>query len=164
MWNDITSICVKTLIFNVFFTNISRLPFFITNYVENIDGKFSFFKTSNYSFFVCNRGDTVQYHGHLRSRELGQATMLQVFLTPRQALSSHPCQQMVWLYWLQDRDSTLSTIRQHFTHNEIQWPTATGRWHFALRYISHRQSFHLLTPSHPPDPPVWPNVRCYPSR
>ena len=56
-------------------------------------------------FFVCNRGDTVQYYGGLWSRELGQAPMLQVFLTPRQVLSSHPRQQMVWLYWLQDRDS-----------------------------------------------------------
>ena len=52
--------------------------------------------------FVCNRGVTVQYHGCLRSRELGQAPMLLMFLTPRQALSSHPQQQMVWL---QDRDS-----------------------------------------------------------
>ena len=53
---------------------------------------------------VCNRGDTVQYHGGLRSRELGQVPMLLVFLTPIQALSSHPHQQMVWLFWLQDRD------------------------------------------------------------
>ena len=29
------------------------------------------------------------------------------FLTPRQALSSHPLKQMVRLYWLQDRDSTV---------------------------------------------------------
>ena len=50
---------------------------------------------SNNRLFVCNRGDTVEYHGGLRSRELGQASMLQVFLTPRQALSSHPRQQMV---------------------------------------------------------------------
>ena len=46
-------------------------------------------------FFVCNREDTIQYQGSLRSRELGQAPMLHVFLTPRQALSSHPHQQMV---------------------------------------------------------------------
>ena len=48
-------------------------------------------------FFVlfCGRRDTVQYHGGLPSRELGQAHMLQVFLTPRQALSSHLRQQMV---------------------------------------------------------------------
>ena len=44
--------------------------------------------------FVCNRGDTIQYHGGLQSRELGQAPMLLVFLTPRQALSSNPRQQM----------------------------------------------------------------------
>jgi hypothetical protein len=45
--------------------------------------------------FACNRGDTIQYHSGLRSRELGQAPMLLVFLTPRQALSSQPRQQMV---------------------------------------------------------------------
>ena len=39
---------------------------------------------------ICNRVDTLQYHGGLRSRELCQAHMLLVFLTPRQALSSHP--------------------------------------------------------------------------
>ena len=53
------------------------------------------FGGSGVCLFVCNRGDTVQYHGGLRSRELGQAPMLQVFLTPRQALSSHPLKQMV---------------------------------------------------------------------
>ena len=61
--------------------------------------------TDQFHKFVCNRGYTIQYHGGLRSRELGQAPMLQVFLTPRQALSSHMHQQMVRLYWLQDRDS-----------------------------------------------------------
>ena len=73
--------------------------------------------------FVCNRGDTIKYHGSLRSRVLGQAPMLLVFLTPRQALSSHPLKQMVWLYWLQEeivcQIGTLSTILQHFTHT--QW-------------------------------------------
>ena len=33
--------------------------------------------------------------------------------------------EIVYIY------STLSTILQHFTHNEIQWPTAARRWHFA---------------------------------
>ena len=42
--------------------------------------------------FVCNRGDTIQYQGGLGSRKLGQAPLLLVFLTPRQALSSHPRQ------------------------------------------------------------------------
>ena len=50
--------------------------------------------TSELCLYVCNRGDTIQYHGGLRSRELGQAPMLLVFLTPRQALSSHQRQQM----------------------------------------------------------------------
>ena len=36
--------------------------------------------------FICNSGDTIQYHGGLRSRELGQAPMVQVFLTPRHIL------------------------------------------------------------------------------
>ena len=51
-------------------------------------------KTKKYlrsCLFVC----TAQYHGSLRSRESGQAPMLQVFLTPGQALSSHPHQQTV---------------------------------------------------------------------
>ena len=105
--------------------------------------------------FVCNREDTIQYHGGLRSRELGQAPMLLVFLTPRQVLSSHPLQQMVWLYWLQDRDSipnwyTINHPTKLHAHNETQWPTAARRWHFAQRDVSCRQSCHLLTPSHPP--------------
>ena len=45
--------------------------------------------------FVCNRGDTIQYHSGVPSRELGQSPMPHVFLTPRQALSPHPRQQMV---------------------------------------------------------------------
>ena len=84
------------------------------------------------------------------SRELYQATIL-AFLIPWQALSSHPHQQMLWLWRLQDRDSVhvQYTILQHFTHNGIQWPTAARRWHFVLRDVSCRQSCHLSTPSHP---------------
>jgi hypothetical protein len=44
---------------------------------------------------------------------------------------------------------TLSTVLQHFTHNEIQWPTAAHRCRFVLRDVSCRQSWHLSTPSHP---------------
>ena len=76
-------------------------------------------------FRLC-RGDTVQYHGGLQSRELGQATVLLLSLTPRQVSSSHPCQQMVWLYWLQDRDSMPNwyTIN-HSTILHTQWNTVT---------------------------------------
>ena len=42
-----------------------------------------------------DRGDTVEYQSGLQARELGQAPKLQVFLTPRQALSSQPRQQTV---------------------------------------------------------------------
>ena len=60
----------------------------------------------------------------------------------------------------QDRDSrhfvTMSTTLQHFTHIEIQWPTAARRCHFGLWDVSCRQSWHLLTPSHPQVPPEWP--------
>ena len=49
-------------------------------------------------FFSFNRGDTIQYHGDLQSRELGQAPVLLVFLTPRQALSSHPCVFIMFLW------------------------------------------------------------------
>ena len=34
------------------------------------------------NIFFCNRGDTIQYHSGLQSRELGQAPMLLVFLLP----------------------------------------------------------------------------------
>ena len=36
--------------------------------------------------FVCNRGDTIQWHGGLGSRKLSQAPMLLEFLTPRQVI------------------------------------------------------------------------------
>ena len=65
--------------------------------------------------FVCNRGDTVQYQGGLRSRELGQDPM---FLTPRQVLSSHPLKQMFRLYWLQDRDS----MPTWYAINHLKYP------------------------------------------
>ena len=75
-----------------------------------------------FCLFVCNRGDNIQYHSGLRSRELGQAPM--VFLTPRQALSSHLLKQMVSLYWLQDRDSMPLSV--HFLEelkslNQKKW-------------------------------------------
>ena len=71
---------------------------------------------------------------------------------------------MVWLYRLQDRESmpnwhTINHPRTLHTHNETQWPTATCRWHIALQDVSHRQNCHLLTPSHPWVPPVWPYCR-----
>ena len=40
---------------------------------------------NDFYLFVCNRGDTMQYHGGLRSWELGQAPMLLMFQNPRQA-------------------------------------------------------------------------------
>ena len=94
---------------------------------KNIYLRSLFHKILTFCLFVCNRGDTIQYHGGLRSRELGQAPMLLVFLTPRQALSSHPRQQMVWLYWLQDRDSmpnwyTINHPTTLHTHNETGDP------------------------------------------
>ena len=96
--------------------------------------------------------EEIQYHDGLRSRELGQAPMPLVFLTPRQALSSHPHQQMVLLYWLQDRDSMPNWYNiNHPTtlhiHNETQWPNAAHGWHFALQDVSHRQN--LATPGFP---------------
>ena len=52
-----------------------------------------------------------------------------------------------------------STILHHFTHNEIQFPTAACQWPFALRDVFRRQSCHLSTPSHPRLPSVWPYCR-----
>ena len=50
-----------------------------------------------------------------------------VVLTPRQELSSHPLKQMVWLYWLQDRDImpnwyTINHRTTLHTHNETSDP------------------------------------------
>ena len=65
---------------------------------------------------------------------------------------------MVWLYWLQDRYSipnwyTINHPTALHTQNETQWPTAARRWHFALRDVSRKQSYHFLTPSHSQVPP-----------
>jgi hypothetical protein len=108
--------------------------------------------------FGCNRGDTIQDHSGLQTRKFGQAAIM-LFLNPRQALSSHLRQQIVWLYWLQDRDSmpnwyTINHPTTMHTHNETQWPTAARQWHFALWEVSCRQSCHFSTPSHPRIPPV----------
>ena len=57
------------------------------------------FHSSFVCLFVWNRGDTLQYQVGLQERKFGQALII-VFLTPTQELSSHPYQQMVWLYSL----------------------------------------------------------------
>ena len=92
--------------------------------------------------FVCAKGDTIWYHGGLRSRELGQAPMLLVFQTHRQALSSHPRQQMVWLFGMPNWYTINHQTTLH-THNETQRPTTARRWHFVLWDVSSRQSCHL---------------------
>ena len=75
---------------------------------------------------VCNRGDTIRYWTGVdklwRTTQLiyvhdcryyGVSRRFLIigvrFLSPRQTLSSHPPQQMVWLYRLQDRDSSPNT-------------------------------------------------------
>ena len=56
-------------------------------------------KGLRFCLFVCNRGDTIQYHGGLQHlRKLGQTPMLQVFLTPRPALLSHQHKTLVCLF------------------------------------------------------------------
>jgi hypothetical protein len=114
---------------------------------------------AHYCTHLCQQRTILKYHGVVRSRELGQVPIL-VFLTLRQALSSHPRQQMVWLYWLQNRDSmpnwyTINHPTTLHTHNETQLPTVALRWHLVLQDVSRRQSCHLLTPSHPWVPPFW---------
>ena len=72
--------------------------------------------------FMSMRDTTTQYHGRHPIKGVMPSPMLLVFLTPRQALSSHPRQQMVWLYWLQDSMSNWCTIKHPtklHTHNEI---------------------------------------------
>ena len=86
-----------------------------------------------------------------------------MFLIPRQALLSHPHQQMVWLCRLQDGDSILIqyTISHPLTLH-TQWNTVTHCCSpVALCTVGciMRQIWHLLKPSHPPVPLVWPYCR-----
>ena len=72
------------------------------------------------SLFVCNRGDTIQYHGGLQHlRKLGQTPMLHVFLTPRPALSSHQHRTLVCLFLIWE-------------------PTLCSQWNSKSHYCSPR--------------------------
>ena len=76
---------------------------------------------AHYCTFMPTTDNTIQYHGRLHTRKLGQAPIL-LFLTLRQALSSHPHQQMVWLCRLQDRDSIhIQYTINHPTTLHTQW-------------------------------------------
>jgi hypothetical protein len=68
--------------------------------------------------------NTIQYHGELQARKLGQAPLL-LFLTLRQTLSSHPCQQMVWMCGLQAR------VRIH-----LQYTKGTLSYCLCFEYFS----------------------------
>ena len=92
--------------------------------------KFVFTTLINLVLF-CNRGDTIQYHGGLRSRELCQAPMLLVFLTPRQALSSHPrqcfCASLKLLFFMifvgvHEFSSRLTTFSSCRRRGSNRWP------------------------------------------
>ena len=74
--------------------------------------------------------------------------MLLVFLTPRRALSSlaMPTDGLTVLVHYQ------TSYNIAHTQKKIQRPTAAHQWHFALQDVSHRQSWHLSTPSHPQVP------------
>ena len=111
--------------------------------------------------FLCNRGDTMHYwmwtnydallHSSMSMTDnttqchvghsikgITPSSMPLVFLTPRQALSSHPRQQMVWLYWLQDRDNMPNqyTISHSTTLNcsEEWYCTFFGRFEFNWKF------------------------------
>ena len=72
--------------------------------------------------FVCNRGDAIQYHGGLQSRELGQVPMLLVFLTSILGRNYHLTPVNRWSDCIGYRIEivcligTLSTILQYCTH------------------------------------------------
>ena len=104
-----------------------------------------------YNLFVFNRGDTIEYHRGLKSRELGQAPMQLV------GRRYHLTRVIRWSDCISYRIeivcliSTLATILQRCTHNETHWPTAARQCHFALQDVSHPAgkvtiSQHLATP------------------
>ena len=79
------------------YESFSEFPYFLSLEVHIIMFLFTDYRRMMaISLILCspniflNIGDTIQYFGHLRSREFGQAPILLVFLSPRQALSSHP--------------------------------------------------------------------------
>ena len=93
-------------------------------------GKFSELNWFKFVLF-CNRGDIILYHGGLRSRELCQAPMLLVFLTPRQALSSHPrqcfCASLKLLFFMifvgvHEFSSRLTTFSSCRCRGSNRWP------------------------------------------
>jgi hypothetical protein len=94
---------------------------------------------------------TQYYDGH-PIKGVMPSPMLLAFLTPRQALSFHPHQQMVRLYWLQDRDSmpNLYTINHPttlHTHNEINWPCTVvhlNKVHSAKWLIRKQKFFSVI--------------------
>ena len=63
-----------------------------------LTAEYIYVSTVSAKLFFCNRRDTTRYHVGLWSRELCQALMLLMFLTPRQALSSHP-RVIIMILW-----------------------------------------------------------------
>ena len=66
-------------------------------------------KRKSFAGLFFNRVDTI-YHRGLRSRELGQAPMLLVFLIPKQALSSHPVVFIMIFVGVHEFSSRLTTF------------------------------------------------------
>ena len=64
----------------------------------------------------CNKGDTIQYLSGLGSRELGQAPMLLVFLSPRQALIQSKSIRPVSSYATLCGGASIRTASRHAIH------------------------------------------------
>ena len=70
--------------------------------------------------FVCNRGDTLQYHGGLWSKELCQTPLLQVFLLGRHYHLTHVNRWSACIGYRIAILCPLATSLQHCTAN-TQW-------------------------------------------
>ena len=75
----------------------------------------------------CCVTEEIQYHGGLRSRELGQAPILLCAPLTRVNRWSDCIDYRIEIV---RQIGTLSTIPLHFTHNESQWPTVARQYHF----------------------------------
>ena len=78
--------------------------------------------------------NTTKYHSGHPVKGAMPSPMLLVFLIPRQVLSSHLHQRMIWLYWLQD-EIKIQTNSFHICFMYFQ-PLLRTTFLFFLRFFS----------------------------
>ena len=97
--------------------------------------------------------EEIQYHGGLRSRELGKAPILLCVPNSQAGVIISPASTdgLTVLATGQRQYAKLVHYQPSYNtaHTMKQLPTAARRWHFALRDVSHRQICHPWVPPIP---------------